>query len=190
MFSTPDAHASDNSSCDSSGCSDRGACKSSSEADHFSSSEDEIQAVSPTHDIMGCSSVLQTTETCLIWREMQGHNHFGRDTMEGDASPSFSSAMPKLDNVLQYIVPRIDDRSIARLLAAGRRISAEVSENLRYLSRVQLTWQHNFLDIWTALDTSDQCQLANTSRLFDAFVKLRTTFWEERLQHLWQDDSY
>ena len=109
--------------------------------------------------------------------------------MEGEASPSFSSAMPKLDNVLQYIVPRIDDRSIARLLAAGRRISAGVSENLRYLSRVQLTWQHNFLHIWTALDTRDQCQLANTSRLFDAFVMLQTTFWEERRRYLWQDDS-
>ena len=110
--------------------------------------------------------------------------------MEGNASPSFSSATAKLYNVLQYVVPRIDHRSIAALLAAGRRTSGEVSATLRYLSRDELTWQHNFLDIWTGLDTSDQCQLANTSRLFDAFVKMRTTFWEERLQHLWQHDTY
>ena len=65
--------------------------------------------------------------------------------------------MPKLDNVLQYIVPRI----VAQ----------------------------DFLHIWTALDTRGQCQLANTSRLFDTFVMLQTTFWEERRRYLCQDDS-
>ena len=83
MFSTPEDHASDNSSCDCSRCCGRGAWAWSSESDHLWSSEEERSIEGPNRDVdVGSGSGAMANQTAAMAGSGSGSGAMANQTAD------------------------------------------------------------------------------------------------------------